>query len=109
MLNPQGIGQRIATAFYDPSKRVLLAGDACHTHSSGSAQGLNTGTHDAVNLGWKLAMSLKGLAKDDVLLRSYDEERGASVRQVIDNDVIIATLISGNYPEKFKGRTERPR
>lgn len=109
MLDPQGIGQRIASTFYEPSKHVLLVGDACHTHSSGSAQGLNTGTHDAVNLGWKLAMTIKGLSNDDILLRSYDEERRASVQQVIDNDVIIATLISGNYPEKFKGRTESPR
>lgn len=99
----------MASIFYSPPKRVLLAGGACHTHSSGSAQGLNTGIHDAVNMGWKLAMTIRELEKDDVLLRSYDEERRASVQQVIDNDVIIATLISGNYPEKFKDRMESPR
>ena len=54
-------------------------------------------------------MTIRGLAQDDILLRSYDEERRASVQQVIDNDVITSTLISGNYPEKFKGRTESPR
>ena len=40
---------------------------------------------------------------------SYNEERKASVQQVIDNDVIMSTLISGELPEKFKGRTESPR
>lgn len=35
--------------------RIILAGDACHSHSSGTAQGMNTGVHDAVNLAWKLA------------------------------------------------------
>jgi phenol 2-monooxygenase (NADPH) len=42
----QGIGQRIADSFSGKSDRVFLAGDACHTHSSGSAQGLNTGVHE---------------------------------------------------------------
>ncbi|KAJ7220146.1 FAD binding domain-containing protein, partial [Mycena pura] len=50
-----GIGQAIAETFC-AQDRVFLAGDACHTHSSGSAQGLNTGVHDAVNLSWKLAV-----------------------------------------------------
>lgn len=40
-----GIGQRIAEEFI--RDRIILAGDACHTHSSGSAQGLNTGILDA--------------------------------------------------------------
>ncbi|KAJ6471292.1 hypothetical protein C8R47DRAFT_1222261 [Mycena vitilis] len=44
-----GIGQAIAETFcvQDLQDRVFLAGDACHTHISGSAQGLNTGVHDA--------------------------------------------------------------
>ena len=101
-----GIGQCIASRFV--SGRVLLAGDACHTHSSGSAQGLNTGTFDATNLAWKLALVIKGQAKLE-LLDSYDSERRALVQQVIDNDRIIATLISGKLPPKFAGRTESPR
>ena len=43
------IGQRMARSFSD-ARRIFLAGDAAHTHSSGAAQGLNTGIHDAVNL-----------------------------------------------------------
>ena len=43
------VGQRVARQFFTKDC-VFLAGDACHTHSSGAAQGMNTGMHDAVNL-----------------------------------------------------------
>jgi 2-polyprenyl-6-methoxyphenol hydroxylase-like FAD-dependent oxidoreductase len=36
--------------------RVLIAGDAAHVHSPAGGQGMNTGLHDAFNLGWKLAL-----------------------------------------------------
>jgi phenol 2-monooxygenase len=107
--------------------RIILAGDACHTHSSGSAQGLNTvsthapslkrtvadtihaqGIFDATNLAWKLAMFLKGTGTRE-LLDSYSTERMAVVNQMIENDKIISTLISGQLPPKFAGRTEPPR
>ncbi len=54
--------------------RVLLAGDAAHVHSPLGGQGLNTGIGDAMNLGWKLAATIKGWAPD-ALLDSYNEER----------------------------------
>ncbi|KAF9049222.1 hypothetical protein BDZ89DRAFT_941156 [Hymenopellis radicata] len=100
-----GIGQRIADTFATHGNRVFLAGDACHTHSSGSAQGLNTGIHDAINISWKLALTLRGLAKE-VLIDSYDKERRPVVQQVIDNDKTISMLISGQYPPRFAGRKE---
>ncbi len=53
--------------------RVLLAGDAAHTHSPVGGQGLNLGIQDAVNLGWKLAAALHGAP--DRLLDSYHRER----------------------------------
>jgi phenol 2-monooxygenase len=37
------VGQRIARSFF-VNDCIFLAGDACHTHSSGAAQGMNTGT-----------------------------------------------------------------
>ncbi|KAF7312058.1 Pentachlorophenol 4-monooxygenase [Mycena indigotica] len=101
-----GIGQAIAETFY-LNERILLAGDACHTHSSGSAQGLNTGVQDAVNLSWKLALVLHGFGKES-LLKTYDLERRPSVQQVINNDKVISTLISGKYPPRFQGRQEHP-
>lgn len=63
--------------------RVLLAGDAAHIHSPIGGQGLSTGVQDAVNLGWKLAQVVKGIAPD-ALLESYHAERhpvGARVLQ----------------------------
>jgi hypothetical protein len=52
----------------------VLAGDAAHVHSPFGGQGLNLGIGDAVNLGWKLAATLKGTAPDG-LLDTYTTER----------------------------------
>jgi 2-polyprenyl-6-methoxyphenol hydroxylase-like FAD-dependent oxidoreductase len=54
--------------------RVLLAGDSAHIHSPLGAQGMNTGIGDAMNLGWKLAATIKGTATDG-LLDTYTKER----------------------------------
>ncbi|MET9626493.1 FAD-dependent monooxygenase [Lentzea sp. NPDC006480] len=54
--------------------RVLLAGDAAHIMSPLGGQGLNTGLGDAVNLGWKLAATVRGQAPEG-LLDTYTGER----------------------------------
>lgn len=56
------------------SGRVLIAGDAAHVHSPAGGQGLNTGLHDAFNLGWKLALVAEGQAPP-ALLDTYQAER----------------------------------
>jgi|HubBroStandDraft_6_1064221.scaffolds.fasta_scaffold111135_3 2-polyprenyl-6-methoxyphenol hydroxylase-like FAD-dependent oxidoreductase len=53
--------------------RVFLAGDAAHVHSPAGGQGMNTGIQDAYNLGWKLALALRGAP--DWVLDTYEEER----------------------------------
>jgi 2-polyprenyl-6-methoxyphenol hydroxylase-like FAD-dependent oxidoreductase len=54
--------------------RIFLAGDAAHVHSPFGGQGLNLGIGDAVNLGWKLAATIKGWAPES-LLDTYTTER----------------------------------
>jgi 2-polyprenyl-6-methoxyphenol hydroxylase-like FAD-dependent oxidoreductase len=72
----------VATSYTDRARqvttyrkgRILLAGDAAHVHSPFGGQGMNAGLGDAMNLGWKLAASIKGWAPDD-LLDTYTAER----------------------------------
>ncbi|RMF33932.1 MAG: monooxygenase [Alphaproteobacteria bacterium] len=65
---------RFALAERYRAGRVLIAGDACHSHPPYGGFGINTGFEDARNLGWKLAAELAGWAGPG-LLDSYDAER----------------------------------
>ncbi|QWF81633.1 Anhydrotetracycline monooxygenase [Amycolatopsis sp. CA-230715] len=54
--------------------RILFAGDAAHIHPPYGGQGLNLGVQDAMNLGWKLASTVRGHT-DESLLDTYHDER----------------------------------
>ena len=72
---------------------VFLAGDAGHIHSPVGAQGMNTGIQDAWNLGWKLALVVKGLASPR-LLDSYEAERWPVGRTLLRyTDRIFSALV----------------
>jgi 2-polyprenyl-6-methoxyphenol hydroxylase-like FAD-dependent oxidoreductase len=62
--------------------RLFLAGDAAHTQSPATGQGMNGGIQDAVNLGWKLAFAASGAGRPS-LLDSYELERRPVARQVL--------------------------
>jgi 2-polyprenyl-6-methoxyphenol hydroxylase-like FAD-dependent oxidoreductase len=65
---------RFATARSYRSGRVLIAGDAAHSHPPYGGYGINTGFEDARNLSWKLTAVLRGWG-GPALLDSYDAER----------------------------------
>ncbi|GAM43000.1 hypothetical protein TCE0_044r17462 [Talaromyces pinophilus] len=90
------VGQRVAGTFR--KKRVFLAGDACHSHSSGAGQGMNAGAQDALNLSWKLGGYLKGWY-DESVLDTYEEERKPEAQRIIDQDKTLSALITGKIPE----------
>jgi len=54
--------------------RIFLGGDAAHLFTPAGGLGYNTAIEDAVNLGWKLAAAIKGVAGPR-LLDSYELER----------------------------------
>lgn len=54
--------------------RVFLVGDAAHTMPAYKGLGVNTAVQSAQNLGWKLALVLRGQATPE-LLNTYQEER----------------------------------
>ncbi len=87
------IGHRLTDKFDDVpanqiatrTPRVMLAGDACHTHSPKAGQGMNVSMGDAFNLGWKLVNVLTGRA-DPALLHTYSEERRAAAKGLVEFD-----------------------
>ncbi|MFI1393408.1 FAD-dependent monooxygenase [Streptomyces sp. NPDC020681] len=75
------------------SGRAFLAGDAAHIHSPAGGQGMNIGIQDALNLGWKLALTCRGDAPE-ALLDTYEKERapvGRTVLRLTDRAFTAAT------------------
>jgi 2-polyprenyl-6-methoxyphenol hydroxylase-like FAD-dependent oxidoreductase len=65
---------RFAVADQYRRGRILIAGDAAHSHPPYGGYGINTGFEDAANLAWKISASVDGWAGPH-LLDSYSEER----------------------------------
>ncbi|KAK0661774.1 Aromatic hydroxylase fmpF [Lasiodiplodia hormozganensis] len=76
------IKERVARTYFSPKQRVILAGDAAHIHAVNGGQGLNTGQADAFALAWRLALAVKEGYHG--VLQSYEDERLATARGVID-------------------------
>lgn len=87
------IGQRVGTNF-DFKNRVFLAGDAVHTHSPKAGQGMNVSMQDAYNLGWKISLVVRGIAKAGILA-TYQSERRRIAQDLIAFDHKFSRLFSG--------------
>ncbi|MBE2264416.1 MAG: FAD-dependent monooxygenase [Burkholderiaceae bacterium] len=103
------IGHRLTDKFDDVPEadvatrapRVMLAGDACHTHSPKAGQGMNVSMGDTFNMGWKLISVLTGRA-DPALLHSYSGERRAAAKGLVDFDHEWARVVGA------RGEDESP-
>ena len=84
---------RQAASYRD--RRVLLAGDSAHVHSPVGGQGLNIGVQDAVNLGWKLALVIKGTSPES-LLDTYHAERHPVGARVLRTTMAQTALSRGD-------------
>jgi phenol 2-monooxygenase len=100
------IGHRLTDKFDDVpadgmatrAPRVMLAGDACHTHSPKAGQGMNVSMGDTFNLGWKLISVLSGRA-DPALLHSYSGERRAAAKGLVEFDHQWARVVGARTDE----------
>ena len=77
--------------------RVFLAGDSAHVHSPLGGQGMNTGMHDAYNLGWKIGLVSKGLAGEN-LLKTYNDERFPIGKKLVQATSIGTKMITQRQP-----------
>lgn len=75
--------------------RIFLAGDAAHIHSPAGAQGMNTGIQDAMNLGWKLALVMRGTAPES-LLDTYEQDRLPVMRSIVFRTEALTDVIGGH-------------
>ncbi|MDQ9009679.1 bifunctional 3-(3-hydroxy-phenyl)propionate/3-hydroxycinnamic acid hydroxylase [Acinetobacter gerneri] len=80
--------------------RILLAGDAAHIMPVWQGQGYNSGMRDAFNLGWKMALVVKGVAGPE-LLDSYQIERKDHAKAMIDLSVMAGNVLAP--PKKWHG------
>jgi len=76
------VHQRVANCLR--AGRVLLAGDSAHVNNPLGGFGLNSGIHDAVNLGEKLARVYHGQASAE-LLDLYDRQRRTVAMEYVQN------------------------
>ncbi|KAH7493397.1 hypothetical protein FOMA001_g2025 [Fusarium oxysporum f. sp. matthiolae] len=79
-----GTRQRISSSSSKDS-RVFLTGDALHVHSPRAGIGINF----TYNLGWKIAHVVKGISPLSIL-KTYDEERGLTTKQLIAFDKALS-------------------
>ena len=71
---------RIAERF--TTGRAILVGDAAHLFAGAVGHGIHCAVEDALNLGWKLALTISGAAAPS-LLQTYETERRRHANEVV--------------------------
>ncbi len=87
--------------------RIFFVGDCAHTLSPSGGFGMNTGICDALDLGWKLAATLKGWAGPNLLDTYETERRPIAVRNLEESNAnlertqkrVIPPVIMSDSPE----------
>lgn len=87
------IGQRVGNSF-GCDDRVFLARESVHTHSTKAGQGMNVSMRDTYNLGWKIGLVVKGIAKRSIL-KTYQSERRRVAQDLIALGHQFSRLFSG--------------
>ncbi|WP_324277028.1 FAD-dependent monooxygenase [Blastococcus brunescens] len=87
--------------------RLLIAGDAAHSHPPYGGYGINTGFEDAANLTWKLAATLQGWGGPR-LLDSYDAERRPVFASTRDHFIARAIEVDRDFLATYDPETDRP-
>src|SRR5829696_8164738 len=90
------VHQRVAKKFR--LGRAILAGDAAHVNSPIGAMGMNSGIHDAFNLGEKLVAILRGEAAPSVLDRYERQRRHVAVQHTQAQTIRNKRLLTEKDP-----------
>jgi 2-polyprenyl-6-methoxyphenol hydroxylase-like FAD-dependent oxidoreductase len=97
---------RIAVAETYQAGRIFIAGDAAHSHPPYGAYGLNNGLDDVVNLGWKLAATLKGWGSD-ALLATYSEERRPIFKETAEDFIEAGIRRDREFLRRYSPERDR--
>jgi 2-polyprenyl-6-methoxyphenol hydroxylase-like FAD-dependent oxidoreductase len=86
--------------------RILIAGDAAHSHPPYGGFGLNNGLEDAANLSWKLAAVLHGWGGDE-LIRSYSDERRPIFKETGEDFIAARIDTDAKWLERYNPKRDK--
>lgn len=98
---------RVAVAERYQNGRILIAGDAAHSHPPYGGYGLNNGLEDSVNLGWKLAAKLQGWGSD-ALIESYSNERRPIFHETGEDFIASRIREEGEFLNTYSPEKNKP-
>jgi 3-(3-hydroxy-phenyl)propionate hydroxylase len=101
------VHQRVAGRFH--GGRAVLAGDSAHVNSPIGGMGMNSGIHDAMNLGEKLVSILRGEGGLDLLARYERQRRHIALETVQAQTIRNKRVLTEKDPAVRRQNHERLR